>query len=308
MIKHKSLLLWSVLAIVYLIWIAAVYFNLQALTTLALPYAPDGNIERPLFSLFLPLVLLPALTGLAILLPRLLWPQISRSDNLWTDFQIRSNRIQQTEIVLLVMILLIHFLSLMIFPALRVLYQEDHVLEYLSAAMAFAAGLVLIFTRHTAHLQRIRLAIRILAIFLIFYSLEEISWGQRIFQIKSPEFFKANNYQQETTLHNFFNPLFGWTYCVISSVAAWVYYRFEKIAVFLRDRIDYYPNQPNARSLTLLMLFMAVTFLLNQVGISTFGLNNNELLEELLCVLVLFQVLDFRNCSGTTPQEKTRTI
>ena len=39
------------------------------------------------------------------------------------------------------------------------------------------------------------------AIFL-FGAGEEISWGQRIFQIESPEFFVNSNSQQETNLHN----------------------------------------------------------------------------------------------------------
>jgi len=41
-----------------------------------------------------------------------------------------------------------------------------------------------------------------LAIVCFFGAGEEISWGQRIFNIESSEFFKQNNAQQETNLHN----------------------------------------------------------------------------------------------------------
>jgi hypothetical protein len=41
-----------------------------------------------------------------------------------------------------------------------------------------------------------------LGLFLFFAAGEEISWGQRIFGIETPEYFKANNAQQETNLHN----------------------------------------------------------------------------------------------------------
>ncbi|MFN4315369.1 MAG: hypothetical protein ACK4E0_13800 [Chitinophagaceae bacterium] len=40
------------------------------------------------------------------------------------------------------------------------------------------------------------------ALFLFFAAGEEISWGQRIFGIESSEFFKENNKQGETNLHN----------------------------------------------------------------------------------------------------------
>jgi hypothetical protein len=41
-----------------------------------------------------------------------------------------------------------------------------------------------------------------LALMLFFAAGEEISWGQRIFHIKSSEFFKERNSQGETNLHN----------------------------------------------------------------------------------------------------------
>jgi len=41
-----------------------------------------------------------------------------------------------------------------------------------------------------------------LGLFLFFAAGEEISWGQRIFGIKTPEYFQQHNAQQETNLHN----------------------------------------------------------------------------------------------------------
>lgn len=42
----------------------------------------------------------------------------------------------------------------------------------------------------------------LLAIFVLFVGLEEISWGQRIFGIDTPSFIREYNYQQELTFHN----------------------------------------------------------------------------------------------------------
>ena len=41
-----------------------------------------------------------------------------------------------------------------------------------------------------------------LALFLFFAAGEEISWGQRVISIETPEYFQKNNAQQETNLHN----------------------------------------------------------------------------------------------------------
>ena len=43
---------------------------------------------------------------------------------------------------------------------------------------------------------------------LVLMAGEELSWGQRIFQWSTPEFFKENNWQSETNLHNLNTPLF----------------------------------------------------------------------------------------------------
>ncbi len=41
-----------------------------------------------------------------------------------------------------------------------------------------------------------------IALFCVFVAMEEISWGQRLLGLRSPEYFLANNFQQEINLHN----------------------------------------------------------------------------------------------------------
>ena len=41
-----------------------------------------------------------------------------------------------------------------------------------------------------------------LALFCLFVAMEEISWGQRVFGHRPPDYFLAQNYQQELNLHN----------------------------------------------------------------------------------------------------------
>lgn len=59
--------------------------------------------------------------------------------------------------------------------------------------MIFLKGTILVYLRgYPFHM----------ALIFLFGAGEEISWGQRIFDVESSEYFKQNNAQQETNLHN----------------------------------------------------------------------------------------------------------
>lgn len=61
----------------------------------------------------------------------------------------------------------------------------------------------------------------LLGVGFLFISGEEISWGQRIFNVASPEFFEQYNHQQELNLHNFAGGyLLHLAYIIVSGVAA----------------------------------------------------------------------------------------
>ena len=73
---------------------------------------------------------------------------------------------------------------------------------------ATALGLSLI---HAFKTSRFRLFYGVLALACFYVVGEEISWGQRIFDVSSPEFFKQHNLQKETNLHNFLTgPISTW--------------------------------------------------------------------------------------------------
>lgn len=84
--------------------------------------------------------------------------------------------------------------------------QEDYLVEYgsalfwlLAAVIILIQTLVLLFRKPNKYQLVINM---VLIIFFIICAGEEISWGQRIFHFKTPEFFKLINVQNETTLHN----------------------------------------------------------------------------------------------------------
>ena len=86
------------------------------------------------------------------------------------------------------------------------LIMEDGPIEYLTSLVYFFSFLVSLSIALQFHRQKQQLY-SILYLFLsigfLFICLEEISWGQRIFGVQSPDFFKAHNRQNEINLHNF---------------------------------------------------------------------------------------------------------
>ena len=78
---------------------------------------------------------------------------------------------------------------------------EDSLLEWGTFGIAMLASILFLISG----ILRTRFAYLLFIAWLIF-ALEEISWGQRVFNIASPSFFEEYNYQQETNIHNFLKP------------------------------------------------------------------------------------------------------
>lgn len=78
------------------------------------------------------------------------------------------------------------------------LTDEDHLYEALQAAFWFfaAIGFFVCYWRGK------NVFFLLLGLLFIFGAGEEISWGQRIFNIQTPEVLEKVNYQQETNIHN----------------------------------------------------------------------------------------------------------
>jgi len=83
--------------------------------------------------------------------------------------------------------------------------QEDGIAEWLTVAGLFLGSVVCFkrFVKLFYKKSRWFLAVTLgLSLFLFFAAGEEISWGQRIFGLSTPEYFQQHNAQQETNLHN----------------------------------------------------------------------------------------------------------
>lgn len=85
------------------------------------------------------------------------------------------------------------------------LIEEDTLLEYCQPVLyAIAAMLALTvsyrFWRRSLPVHGVLFGL--FASGLLFVALEEISWGQRIFHVETPDYFDRHNYQQEISVHN----------------------------------------------------------------------------------------------------------
>lgn len=102
---------------------------------------------------------------------------------------------------LLILSVMLHFKPL----ALDFYAHEDMLVENLSAIALVSGALIWITGSFILAGKRFWLLsiVAILASMVIFViGMEEISWGQRIFNIESSDYFLENNSQEETNLHN----------------------------------------------------------------------------------------------------------
>jgi len=82
---------------------------------------------------------------------------------------------------------------------------EDGLLEnFTLVPLLITIGVIFRYLRRVGAFRSrmFRITLALAAFFSFFVAGEEISWGQRVLDVESPEFFLDNNAQQETNLHN----------------------------------------------------------------------------------------------------------
>lgn len=87
----------------------------------------------------------------------------------------------------------------------KVITREDGSVEYGTAIFLFLIAILCLYRFFTLGKTKSltwKLGVLGFALLFVFGAGEEISWGQRIFNIESGEYFLENNAQKETNLHN----------------------------------------------------------------------------------------------------------
>lgn len=83
--------------------------------------------------------------------------------------------------------------------------NEDGIIEWLTVValvLCFLVGCKRLMNLPAQRPLRFKIMVGLLTAFCLFGAGEEISWGQRIFDIETPEALKSINRQEETNLHN----------------------------------------------------------------------------------------------------------
>lgn len=175
----------------------------------------------------------------------------------------------------------------------RLLYLEDGIFESLTPLlMLISIGLVGVSIpklRRDTEFASYRNLVTVIYVFLmiIFFlnAMEEISWGQRIFNWETPQSFEGN-IQNETNLHNYFNQ-----YYLLFYRSLVVFPLIIILSIWLEISRRYLViNRLVLPHPSLLGLGMLIAI------VSLVWYKEQELLEEMFAVFFLFYSLRIYNC------------
>ena len=185
------------------------------------------------------------------------------------------------------------------------LHEEDSLFEALTAVFAIIAAMIFIISTKNVNDLLTKSLLVLLALFSFFFGMEEISWGQRIFNWETSSSWAEINRQNETNLHNLLNPFFILIYLVINTV---IFMIFAKTIVISK----FFENVSFKNSITKLMpgkeapYFALIFFLLiHQFFISDFS---GELFEEVFAIVLLSYSIKYFLLNKTTVLTTTKEI
>jgi hypothetical protein len=163
-------------------------------------------------------------------------------------------------------------------------YHEDGIFETMSAIFLFLAALIFFYSGRISIKKNLDLKVVSAQFFLGFFCLlvclEEISWGQRIFNISSPEWAQKFNSQDETNVHNICNEVFHTKHCL--QFVQIIFNTLFSLAIIFFASMKNRISQPSMQGLLHLEKFYFVAII---IAIAT--VLPNELNEELISLFFL---------------------
>lgn len=178
------------------------------------------------------------------------------------------------------------------------LYQEDGFFENLTAILLLLAAIQFFRAGRygTKHLlnRRTILTLFLLSSFSMILMMEEISWGQRIFSWENPRLITELNYQKETNLHNFFNPIIAdgerlFSIFISLALLTTILYRTRITTPAIRGL---YPSEK--------YYYVSVLFFIT-------GMISSELFEEILAVFLFFYSIDMKRFYSKLPAQTSQS-
>ena len=168
------------------------------------------------------------------------------------------------------------------------LFGEDKLFESITALLFFASSIILFNT--AAGMGKRKCSVIILGLAILLFGLEEISWGQRLFGMETPEVLKKINHQKEINIHNIFTVLLPVVYVTFFSLLS--------IIFLFRDKfLDYMKKNSFLNSLTYLappVQFYYFGYIFLFLG-GYYLIRAEELSEVIFSVFMVFYSIDLRN-------------
>lgn len=176
------------------------------------------------------------------------------------------------------------------------LYNEDDFFEWLTVICALTASVLFLLSINNRE-GRINSLIKLIMFFMfLYFGLEEISWGQRIFGWETPAGFAEINYQNETNIHNLFNPYFHMFYPIFNVCIAILLFISSKLTtennVFMLKHYKHF--MPSNKFVLFGFIFTFLVMQSLQYG--------GELTEEVFSVFGVMYAVDQLQISKETYQ------
>lgn len=171
--------------------------------------------------------------------------------------------------------------------------REDGLVEYLTAIFLFFTSIISfyrIFEYRKFKKGLWTLTAAILAFLFFFAAGEEISWGQRIFNIQSGQFFLENNMQGETNLHNLVVGNTNLNILIFSNLMFLVlviYFVFSRLLV---AKVDFVRKFVNSFRVPLPKYHQIVVFLFLNLMLLIFDVMKISELHELTFAFIFFLI------------------
>lgn len=180
------------------------------------------------------------------------------------------------------------------FIDLGMLHEEDGLMENLTAlGLLFSSGLQIYAYRLASRINscwKLKTAIALAALVFFILAMEEISWGQRLVGWTTPEVIVEYNYQDETNIHNMFNPVYFYIQLLVT-VTLSILILNQK---YLRDIL----TASGLAAIVPSKKYMYLAFVFPLAAVI-----ENELMEELFVVFVVSYSIDlvyyFKSKSST---------
>ena len=172
------------------------------------------------------------------------------------------------------------------------LIKEDGIIEYSTAFFLLFSSIYLIYAfNKNKNQNQYKFGLLLFSFSFFFGFGEEISWGQRIFDIESPFFFSENNLQNETNIHNLMIAGIEFNKWIFTYFSVFIFSIYFGLLPFIYKKIIFFRELFDKFSILIPRYEQSVIFLISTMLIYT--TNNLRVSEIWEC---LFAVTIFSTC------------